>query len=261
MDISERSSYRNQAFAVLCGPIFTVFTLVGWFGFSQGLFPAHADWSPLQTAQFFAEHQFGVALGCSLWIIGCCFLGIWTAQMSVLMARMEGTMPVWAIVQAIAGGGIVVLVMLSCCLWTVAAYRTGANPDVIVSANDSAWLAILQTWPILSLQMVAVSVVMLQDRKEKKTVPKWLTYASIVGAVALVTTAGSAFTKTGLFSYHGLLGYFVPMAIWGLWFDSHSIYMWRALSRDHAGLRSSSMILQTTAADGGALAPRSVATH
>lgn len=232
MDISERSGHRNQAFAILCGPIFTVLTLVGWFGFSQGLFPAHADWTPAQTAAFFAGHQFGVELGCSIWIIGCCFLGIWVAQLSAVMARMEGRMPVWAIVQAIAGGGIVVLVMLSCCLWTEAAYRTGANPDVIVSSNDSAWLAILQTWPILSLEMVATAVVMLQDRRAVKMVPKWLSYASIAGAIALITTGGCAFTKSGPFAFHGFLGYFLPMIIWGLWFDTHSIFMWKALKRE-----------------------------
>jgi len=232
MVISERSSYKNQAFAILCGPIFTVLTLVGWFGISQGLFPAHADWTPAQTAQFFAEHQFGVQLGCSIWIVGCCFLGIWVAQLSLVMARMEGSMPVWAVVQALAGGGIVVLVMLSCCLWTEASYRVGANPDVIVSANDSAWLAILQTWPILSLEMVATAIVMLQDRRAAKLVPDWLSYASIGGAVLLITTGGPAFTKSGPFAFHGVLGYFLPMLIWGLWFDSHSIFMWRALNRE-----------------------------
>ncbi len=241
MDISERSSYKNQAFAILCAPIFSLLTLLGWFGISQGLFPAHADWTPVQTAQFFADHQFGVELGCSIWIIGCCFLGIWVAQLSVVMAKMEGRMPIWAVVQAISGGGIVVLVMLSCCLWTEAAYRTGASPDVIVSSNDSAWLAILQTWPILSLEMVATAVVMLQDQRAVKMVPKWLSYASIVGAIALITTGGPAFTKSGPFAFHGILGYFMPMAIWGLWFDTHSIFMWKALRREaHAATAAAS---------------------
>jgi hypothetical protein len=232
MNISQKSSYRNQAFAILCGPIFTVFTLVGWFGFSQGLFPAHADWTAAQTAQFFADHQYGVELGCSIWIIGCCVLGIWVAQLSAVLARMEGGMPVWAIVQGLAGGGIVVLVMLSCCLWTEAAYRTGANADVIVSANDSAWLAILQTWPILSLEMIATAVVMLQDRRAVKMIPQWLSYASIAGAIVLIPAGGPAFTKSGTFAFHGFLGYFLPMIIWGLWFDSHSVFMWKALRRE-----------------------------
>jgi hypothetical protein len=232
MEISEKSSHRNQAFAILCGPLFTVLTLVGWFGFSQGSFPAHADWTAAQTAQFFAVHQFGVEFGCSIWIVGCCVLGIWVAQLSAMLAKIEGGMPVWAIVQGIAGGGIVVLVMVSCCLWTEAAYRVGANADVIVSANDSAWLAILQTWPILSLEMVATAVVMLQDRRAVKTIPKWLSCASIAGAIALTTAACPVFTKSGTFAFHGFAGYFLPMIIWGLWFDSHSIFMWTALQRE-----------------------------
>ncbi len=242
MDISERSSRNNQLFAIWCGPIFTVLTLIGWFGISQGLFPAHADLSPAETASYFNAHAFGIELGCSIWIIGCCFLGIWTAQLSAMMARMEGPMPVWAIVQGLAGGGIVVLVMLSCCLWINAAYRGGANPDVIVSSNDSAWLAILLTWPILSLQMIAAAVVMLQDRRATKMIPRWLSLASIVGAIALVTAGVPAFTKHGPFAYHGLFGYFMPMVIWGLWFDTHSWFMARAL------LRSSGVRVTTSAA-------------
>ena len=53
--------------------------------------------------------------------------------------------------------------------------------------------------------------------------------ASIVGAVVLVCAGGPAFTQSGPFAYHGVLAFYLPMAIWGVWLDAHAWCMRRAV--------------------------------
>lgn len=132
-----------------------------------------------------------------------------------------------AISQILAGGAIVVIVIINCSLWLGAAYRRGASPDVVRALNDSAWLGFLIAWPVLSMQMLATAAITLHDRRPVPLIPRPLSWASVAGAVVLVTAGGAAFAHGGVFSYTGVLGFYLPVVIWGLWFDSHALFMRR----------------------------------
>jgi hypothetical protein len=70
-------------------------------------------------------------------------------------------------------------------------------------------------------------------------IPGWFARASLVGAVLLACAGGPAFTHSGPFAYHGLLAYYLPMAIWGAWLDGHAWYMRRwLLASEHTALRA-----------------------
>lgn len=48
--------------------------------------------------------------------------------------------------------------------------------------------------------------------------PKWLSIASVFGAVLLAAAAGGpAFFKSGPFAYHGWPAFYMQMVIWALW--------------------------------------------
>ena len=231
---SPEVSLRHQLFGVWCGPIFSVLTVVGWLGIAHFWAPAPADLSAADMAEFFTRaHREGVLLGSSIFLFACCFLVITSVQLGLVLAKIEGPAPLWSIVEVLGGTGIAIVVILDCSFWISAAYRPAAHPDVVVAMNDAAWLGFLLGWPLLSLQMVATAIVALDDRRG--TFPRWVSKASIAGAIALVTAAGPAFTHSGLFAYHGLLGFYVPMLIWGAWLNAHAWYMRRAILRERSG--------------------------
>lgn len=172
-------------------------------------------------------------LGCSIFSVATCFLAVWTAELSILLARIEGPAPLMAICQAIGGAAVALLVFISCCLWIGCAYRPGeTDPRIVVALNDASWFGFLLGWCFLSLQMIPTALVTLADDSAAPMFPRWLSWASLVGGVALVTAGGPAFTKTGPFAYHGWLALYVPMAIWGTWLNGHAWYMRQALVRE-----------------------------
>lgn len=227
--VVERSNLGHQLFGAICGLIFTIGLAIGWFGFAHGYLPAKASWTPEQTAEFFQDHHQGILIGCTIWLIVVALLTMWSAQLGLMLWQLEGRWPLLAITQVLCSTAIVGLVSLSACFWIGAAYRPGTNPDILVALNDGAQFGLLLTWPLLSVQMIATSVVTLKDRSAKPIFPRWLAQVSILGAISMVTLIGPAFTKTGIFAYHGLLGYYVPGAIWALWLDAHSVCMVRAI--------------------------------
>jgi hypothetical protein len=92
-----------------------------------------------------------------------------------------------------------------------------------------AWFGFLLGWVFLSLQMVATALVGLGDASPRPAIPRTLSKASIVGAILLACAGGPAFTQSGPFAYHGLLAFYMPMAIWGIWLDVHAWYLRKAL--------------------------------
>jgi hypothetical protein len=237
--MSSETSLRHQLFGAWCGPIFSLLTIIGWLWIAHFWAPAAADASPAETARFFTStYRDGILLGCSIFLFSCCFLAIWTCQLGIMMWEIEAPAPLWTLTQIVAGAGIVIIVVLDCSFWIAAAYRPAAHPDVIVAMNDAAWLGFLLAWPLLSLQMIATALVMRADARRAPLVPEWLSNTSIAGGVGLVTAAGPAFTHSGPFAFHGVLGFYLPMLIWGGWLNAHAWYMRRHVlrSRDRRGV-------------------------
>lgn len=238
--LPESTRIRHELFGAWCAPIFTVLTVVGWLGIAHFIAPAKGSASAPQVAHWFlVEHRTGVLWGCSIFLASTCFLAIWTAQLGIMLWRLSPRAPLMAVVQILAGAAIVVIVIINCSLWLGAAYRRGASPDVVRALNDSAWLGFLIAWPVLSMQMLATASVTVHDRRPAPLIPRWLSWASAVGAVLLFTAGGAAFAHGGPFAFSGVLGFYLPVVIWALWFDSHALYMRREIrvrQRELAGV-------------------------
>lgn len=99
---------------------------------------------------------------------------------------------------------------------------------------DWAWFAFLLGWIYLAVEMIASGIVELMDRRETPMIPRWLTWFTFAGAASLLTAAGPAFFKSGPFAYHGLLGFYLPMLVWGTYLIATTWYMLKALDRERA---------------------------
>ncbi|MGH2901113.1 MAG: hypothetical protein ACRDMZ_20725 [Solirubrobacteraceae bacterium] len=224
------SKLRQQLFGLWCAPIFTVGIALGWLGLAHFWHPAPADLDAQATKAFFVDlHRDGMLLGNSILIVACAFLVVVSIQFGLMLAELEGRRPLWSITTAVCGILIALIVFLNAGFWIGAAYRPDAPAELIVALNDVAWLGFLLGWVFLSLQMVATAIVALGDDSARPLIPHALSKASLVGAALLICAGGPAFTHSGPFAYHGLLAFYLPMLIWGLWLDVHAWYRRRRL--------------------------------
>jgi hypothetical protein len=79
--------------------------------------------------------------------------------------------------------------------------------------------------------MITGAVVCLYDDRADLLIPRWLAWSTIAGSILLSTAGGSAFAQHGAFAFSGALGFYLPVAIWGLWLDGHAFYMRREITR------------------------------
>jgi hypothetical protein len=228
--LSNRISLKHELFGAWCGPIFSVLAFGGWFFLAHWYDPAGAGLSAEELRQWYDGRQFQVILGLSIFCVATAFLTIFSVQLGIWLWRYEGS-PLMAISSMLGGFAVVVYVFVSNCLWIGVAYRadTIENPEIMVMINDAAWFSFLVGWVGLTQQMLCVAVVTIRDRRAKPLVPRWVSIASIVGALLVPMANGCAFTMTGAFAWDGLLGFYVPIFIWGIWLDVHAFYMRREI--------------------------------
>lgn len=224
--LADQTKQRYETFGTWCAPIFSALTLIGFIVLARFYDPAPAHVEPAELAAHYADIRLEVLVGMSLFCVATGFLLVYSVQLGLWLWRREGRAPLMSIVQAFGGLSVVLLIFISCCLWIGAAYRSDvADPDVTVALNDAAWFGFLVGWVMLSVQMLATAAITLADRSPTPLVPRWVSWASVVGAVLLVTANGCAVTQTGPFAWDGVLGYYLPMVIWALWLDGHAWYM------------------------------------
>jgi hypothetical protein len=234
---------KHERFGALCSPIFSTLAAIGFLAFAHFWDPARPSLSPDGTAAWYQHHHDGVLVGMAIFLVAIAFLTVWSAQLSIHLWRIPGQSPLLALSQAMAGGIIVMVVLLDSTLWIGAAFRPGMNGEIVQALNDSAWFSYMMAWPIFAVQMLATAVLALNDKRSVKLFPRWLEHTSIFLAIAGMTSMGIAFTKHGVFCYHGLLGYYFGMAIWLFWNDTHA---WYAFTAPRRGVSLETVALRST---------------
>ena len=223
---------RIETFSIAAGPLFTLCSVVGWLLLSQGLQPFDPSLSAEALAAEYAGKDLEIILGSTIFLIGCGLLIFWVAQLTVMMAALEGRRPVLSIVQLVGGIGVVTFVSSACCLWVGAAFRSDAAPDVTVALNDAGWFTFMLTWPGLSIQLIAAGIVIWAARgRTDRLAPGWVGGYCFFAAAVIALVGAVAFTKTGPFAWNGVLGYYLPFAVWGVSFELLSWSMLQSLRR------------------------------
>ena len=170
-------------------------------------------------------------VGCTLFYIAAGILTPGSIAFGIMLSRIEGRHPLWSFTTAVCGVFISLIVFFNCCAWIVAAYRPEYGADVIQSWYDWAWFAFLLGWIYLSLEMVATAIVELMDDRPQPMIPRWFTWLTLGGALSIVTAAGPAFFTSGPFAYHGLLAFYMPVAVWGAYISGTTWFMLQELKR------------------------------
>jgi hypothetical protein len=235
--MNELASIRSQKIGLWCSPIFSALTIVGWLWIGHFYMPAPADLGLEATKVWFTEtHKWGTIIGCSIFYVACGFLVPASLQFGIMLAKIEGKWPLWSMTAGVSGIFISLIIFLNACAWIVCAYRPEYGADVIQAFYDWAWFAFLLGWIYLTFEMIASAIVELQDERATPMTPRWLAWGTLGGAITLVTAAGPAFFQSGPFAYHGILGFYLPMVIWGLYVNLTAWYMYQELVREERAL-------------------------
>lgn len=217
--MDQKSSLRFQLISALCGPAFLVTFVLFWGVLGHNIPNPSPALSAVDLAARYSQHLGQIRLGFIIALITVVFYMPWCSYLSARIARIEGAYPVLANLQLIGGALTVVVVSFSCCFWAVAAFRPERDPALIQLLTDTGWLVIDLQYACTTLQMVALALAILADRKNKATplMPNWACFLTIFCAVSFFPASLTGVLKTGPFAWDGVMSYYFPYFCWLCW--------------------------------------------
>ena len=227
-------SRRIQVFCAWCGPAFVVLLFGGW-GFMGGFIPMiPPSWSAEQVASHYLDnvdlHRVGLILGMTG--IACTIPFFYAISMQ--MCRSAVRVPSLAILQFASGIIVTVVLIIPMLLFVGGMYRPERSPEITQTLNDVSYVMLILPWPPIIGQQVALIVSILTDRRSAPVFPRWVAYYNIWVAVLLTPASLIVFFKAGPFAWNGLLGFWIPAAVFGSWYIVMTAVLLRAIAAEAA---------------------------
>ncbi|NMF87153.1 hypothetical protein [Aromatoleum petrolei] len=230
--IAANDSFKYWRFCLACGPIF----LLAYFGFWGLLGYCVPPLPAMMTAQEMAAHFQANAAQMRLGMVGAMTFAptymIWGLGITKVMETFEGNNKILSTLQ-LWGAGLTVIPVLMCCVFILAgSYRADTiDPSIVQLMYDMSWLTISVCYSVTTMQMIAMGVIFLGDKRMKPLVPKWLCWYSIWGGFMFIGEDLMPFFKEGVFARNGLVNFWIEYSIYFFYMIFVTGYLFKAVTR------------------------------
>jgi hypothetical protein len=212
------SRYGNQMIHAWCGPACVVGTVISLVLIARLIPPPPAYLSALQVVTLYREHLLSIRFGLFIAIAATALLIPFSAVISIQMMRKEGGRPVLAFTQLAGGATGALVLIVAFMVMMMAAFDPERPIEITKAIHDMGWLMLLLPYSPFCVQYIVIAMLVLQDTSERPLFPRWTAYFNIWIAISFIPTGLVGFFKTGPFTWHGLIGFWIPLISYGTWF-------------------------------------------
>lgn len=225
--MDEQTKLFYQKLSIYMGPLFVTTFVFFWAYLGNNLPPPHPDWPAQAFTDRYVENLTSIRVGFLVALITICFYLPWTCYVTFRMKKIEtGDFPVLAYTQLLGGALTVMVVSISMWCWVVAAQRPERLPEVSQMLTDAGWLMNDTVYMCTTMQMWAMALCFLHDKKSKtKVMPNWASYFTIFCGATFFPASLTAILRDGPFAYDGLIGFWIPYPAWLIWMFVSSYYL------------------------------------
>jgi hypothetical protein len=230
--MTTKQNLKYQLLAAECGFAFELLFTIFWGWFGHNLPPASPNLAAPQLAAHYALHHNAILFGNSVAALIAVLWIPWTAQLTVVLWRIEGSNPVLTIIELI-GGILTAWVLMFCpAIWAAAAFRTDIDANAVRTLNDLGFILFNITYAVTSVQAMAAGVVGLADKSARPVFPRWVCGWAIFTGISFIPLTAMPFFKTGPLAWNGTISFWALFGTYFLWTASMGVCMVKdAISR------------------------------
>lgn len=188
--------------------------------------------TPTQLAELYTTRQTGILLGGLIIVIASGFCGPFVGAIFLQLRRMEGARPIGAYGQLASGIANIQFFIFPGLLFVVAAYRPDRSIDSLSALNDLAFIVTMLPWTVGAMQCVCIGWAVITHGTTTTPYPRWVGFFNIWIALGMATSSVIPFFKTGPLAWNGLIGFWIPAVVFGLWELVMGVMTLRAVNRD-----------------------------
>lgn len=192
------------------------------------------EWTAEQVAAWYSEHNTRIKWGAVVSGWTGAFMMPILAVVAIQMARVEtGGMKIWSALSLVSGAVMSIWLMLPTLIWGTAAYtKDRVDPEVTTVMHEFGSLTLTTTDQYYIFLWVAVSVFCLRPATAKvpnNPFPRWWGYLSLWITLMFEAGAFAFIPRTGPLAWDGLLVFWSPLSLFGVWITIQSWLIFRAL--------------------------------
>ncbi len=222
-----------------CGPVFLFVFIVFWGLMGHNIPPFQPDVPAKVIGDYFRTDANLIRLGMGMAMSFTVLYFLWGLSIAkVIEYGIEKENNILSTLALWGAGLTVVPIMVSCVFWLAGAYRPEALDDSILQLlYDTAWLLIDMGYMVTTVQMIAMGVAFMQDKRAVPLVPKWLAWYGIWVGFSFVAELLMPFFKSGIFARSGTLNFWIEFFVWFFWIVFVTTYLFSAIKRLEAEAR------------------------
>lgn len=220
-----------------CGPLYVLGILVGFCLIAGLIPPPHASDSARQVADLYRDDTTRIRVGLVITITATALLAPFSAGIAVQMLRIEGRRsPLLTYAQLVNGAIGSLILMIGFIVMMVAAFDPGRPVEITKALHELGWILLVIPYMPFLVQYVCIGVAILQDAGAEPVFPRWVAYYNFWVAIGFIPTGLVGCFHRGPFAWHGLLGFWVPVVIYGGWFLVMTWALRRAIDGERRAL-------------------------
>jgi hypothetical protein len=238
MERTTDSNIRAQRLLIWLTLILASLFGFGWIAL-MGFFPPPSPaLSADQVLHLYSEHNIRFRIGVILSLVSGGFLMPLTLVISLQMARVERGIPIWAYLQAMTGAVGTIFLFLPVLIWGVAAFSVERAPELTLLMHEFAWLFFITPLSLFELQLLGIIVVCFTKQEDDRysAFPRWLGYFNIWFAVQSLGGPIALLFKSGIFSWAGLMPFWLPFFLFCFWMGFLAFTILRSLRQQELAL-------------------------
>lgn len=109
---------------------------------------------------------------------------------------------------------------------------------IVISMQMRSYVMLILPWPPIVGQLGALSVAIFSDRRAEPLFPRWFGYFNVWVALLLLPASAIIFFKTGPLAWTGVIGFWIPAAVFGVWYIVMTVILLRAISAEATSERA-----------------------
>jgi hypothetical protein len=212
--------------------VFVLVFFVCWGLLGHNFPPFTPDAPADEVAAWFRDHANGVRLGMVIAMTFAPAYGVWGYAIAKLLEQVIDKDNILVQLARVGAAWTTITLLVPTSFWLTAAFRPEALPDwMIQMLYDMAWLLIDLAYAVTSVQLFALGIGFLSDRRSVPLIPRWLSWYGIWVGFMFIAECIMPYFRNGAFARSGVLNFWIEFVIWMVWVPVLTFYTLRAIAR------------------------------
>jgi hypothetical protein len=188
-----------------------------------------------EIARFYVENATRIEVGLVVAILCSAIQFPYPVAVFLQLRRAEGPVAPFAYAQLASGLVGPLLLIFPLFAMAAAAYRADSrDPKIIEALSDLGWLSFVGAGCPVILQVLIIGIAVLRDHGERPVFPRWVGYLNIWSALLFLPGPLVICFTNGPFAWNGVIAFWVPLVVLGIWYVVMSLVLLRAIEDQEA---------------------------